>query len=238
MQLLASATESRDKDGLRSIPPPTWEFAETCAGDLEDTFHVHIGVERIDEEPGKYTYENGVEPPERYNIDVAEDLVRISGGRERGIWQATRTLRQRLILARKVAGVSQGDWRDEIIELKAGRVVDSPVHPTRAFLLDARRKWYSAGFLKDLCNYVSFSKLSEFRYHTSDNYPLNRGCNNTSQNIYSKFSQLPNNPVLHPLVPRHNEPHNRVEVESIEKLCASQGITITPEIKLPGMHWQ
>ncbi|CAZ85292.1 unnamed protein product [Tuber melanosporum] len=227
--LQESAAEARDTDGLTLIPPSVREFAETFAGDLKDRFHVDVRVEcvafergragpgiylGIDEGPGKYTYESGIETSEGYTISVAED--------------------SELMLAREVGGVHPGDRRDEVIELKAGRAVDSPAYPTRGFLLDAGRKWYSADFLKDLCTYASFFKFSEFHYHASDNYPLNRGRNSTWQNIYSQFSLIPDNVALHPLVARHNESHSRAEFESIQRHCASRGITIIPEIEAPG----
>lgn len=77
--------------------------------------------------------------------------------------------------------------------------------------------------------------MSEFHYHASDNYPLNRGRNSTWQTIYSQFSLLPsNNTSLLPLVQRHNESHTRTEFDSIQRHCAARGITIIPEIEAPG----
>jgi hexosaminidase len=63
--------------------------------------------------------------------------------------------------------------------LQAGRTIDAPAYATRGYMLDAGRKWYTADFLKELCTYASFFKMSEFHYHSSDNYPLNRGHNET-----------------------------------------------------------
>jgi len=159
--LQTSAAEVRDTDGLTLIPPSAREFAETFAGDLKDAFHVDVKVQCVPFEPkqvdrgpgiylgidkaGMYTYESGVETSEGYTIDVAGDSVKILGGGARGIWWGTRTLLQELILAREEAGVRQEeDKTEEVIELKAGRAVDSPAYPTRGFLLDAGRKWYSA----------------------------------------------------------------------------------------------
>jgi hexosaminidase len=63
--------------------------------------------------------------------------------------------------------------------LQVGRTIDAPAYATRGYMLDAGRKWYTADFLKELCTYASFFKMSEFHYHSSDNYPLNRGHNET-----------------------------------------------------------
>lgn len=77
--------------------------------------------------------------------------------------------------------------------------------------------------------------MSEFHYHASDNYPLNRGRNATWQNIFSQFSLLPEkNLSLLPLVQRHNESHSREEFDSIQRHCAARGVTVIPEIETPG----
>lgn len=77
--------------------------------------------------------------------------------------------------------------------------------------------------------------MSEFHYHASDNYPLNRGHNSTWQDIFSQFSLLPSkNLSLLPLVQRHNESHTREEFDSVQRHCASRGVTVIPEIEAPG----
>lgn len=172
--LQTSAAEVRDTDGLTLIPPSAREFAETFAEDLKDAFDVDIKVQCVPfesggvdygpgiylgiDELGKYTYESGVETSEGYTIDVVEGSLSILGGGARGIWWGTRTLLQELMLAREAMGVHQGDGTEEIIELKAGRAVDSPAYPTRGFLLDAGRKWYSAD-VRFFASMLSFCSL-------------------------------------------------------------------------------
>lgn len=148
--LQAPVASIRDTDGLTLIPPSALEFANTFARDLESTFPKlkHICVELVEEiprlgiylsldpNPEQYTYESGVKTSEGYTIEIGKDLVHIAGAGARGIWWGTRTLLQELVLAR-VNG-------SEEVGLKTGRVRDSPAYPTRGFLLDAGRKWYSA----------------------------------------------------------------------------------------------
>ncbi|KXJ86268.1 glycoside hydrolase superfamily [Microdochium bolleyi] len=116
------------------------------------------------------------------------------------------------------------------------KIVDAPAYATRGYLLDAGRKWYSPAFLKDLCTYASFFKISEFHYHTSDNYPLNRGHNGTWQDVYAQFSLRPEKDaeMLKGLVQRENETMSRVEFEDLQSHCVRRGITIIPEIEAPG----
>lgn len=89
-------------------------------------------------------------------------------------------------------------------------------------------------FLGELCTYASFFKLSEFHLHLSDNYPLNRGHNETWQDVYSQFSLLPEDPSLRGLVTRANETHTRASFSSLQQHCAARGVTIVPELEAPG----
>ena len=97
------------------------------------------------------------------------------------------------------------------------------------------RKWYNAAFLKELCTYASFFKISEFQYHSSDNYPLNRGNNKTWSEVFSHFSLYPEeNTQLRGIIQRPNETLSRAEFEDFQRHCAQRGVTVIPEIEAPG----
>lgn len=226
----------RDQNGLTLIRPAAIEFADTFRQDLEEvtghTWAVHtvdafpkhrsgIFLDKLKTSHRQLTYENGDPTEEGYELEVERDRVFIRGSGARGMWWGTRTLLQELLMA------NNG-------RIPSGRVVDAPSFATRGFLLDAGRKWYSPSFLKDLCTYASFFKMSEFHYHTSDNYPLNRGHNETWQDVYAQFSLHPENPELQKLVQRANETLSRADYEDLEHHCAQRGVTIIPEIESPG----
>lgn len=225
--------EQRDQNGLTLIPPSAREFANTFKQDLEEVTGNGWTVHAVDAFPehasgiflgsfdGPLNYENGEPTEEGYELEVDSDRVHIRGAGARGMWWGTRTLLQQLLIS------NDG-------HIPAGRTVDAPSFATRGFLLDAGRKWYSPGFLKDLCTYASFFKMSEFHYHTSDNYPLSRGHNETWQDVYAQFSLRPENPDLQDLVQRPNETLSRAEYEDLEHHCAQRGVTVIPEIESPG----
>ncbi|KAL1956394.1 hypothetical protein VTO42DRAFT_7377 [Malbranchea cinnamomea] len=226
----------RDENGLTLIPPSALEFAKIFLQDLEQITGESWSIETVDSFPdgwsgiflGEFrgsaeeiTYENGDPNEEGYELEIAEGSVFIGGTGARGMWWGTRTLLQQLLLS-------------EDGELSAGRVTDAPAYATRGYLLDCGRKYYSLEFLKDLCTYASFFKISEFQYHLMDNYPLNRGRNETWYEVYSHFSLIPENPELDPLVDRRNESLSRAQFEDLQQHCVSRGITIVPEIEAPG----
>ncbi|KAE8383318.1 glycoside hydrolase superfamily [Aspergillus bertholletiae] len=231
-----SFASDRDEHGLTLIPPSAIEFADTFRQDLEEitgeSWDLHsieefpegetgIFLDRLDPSQGVLTYENGDPTEEGYKLQVQPGRVSILGSGSRGMWWGTRTLLQQLLIAHNHP-------------IPSGQLVDAPSYVTRGYSLDAGRKWYSPSFLKDLCTYASFFKMSEFQYHTSDNYPLNRGHNETWQDVYAQFSLRPESPDLQGIIQRPNETLSQADFEDLQQHCAQRGVTIIPEIEAPG----
>lgn len=229
-----SFAEQRDSEGLTLIPPTAHEFAETFRTDISSLFGGNWTLEQVDDFPPtgihigpirnsniSLTYENGHPTEEGYELEVANGTVYIGGAGARGTFWGTRTLLQKLLID---DGSLMTDW-----------IVDAPAYSTRGFMLDAGRKWYEKDFLKELCTYASFFKISEFHYHSSDNYPLNRGRNETWQDVFSHFSLYPEEDVeLQGIIQRPNETLSRAEFEDFQQHCAQRGVTVIPEIEAPG----
>lgn len=228
--------DRKDEGGLTTIPPSAFEFAEIFVNDVNELTGDEWTLERVKSIPkdgkgiylGEFrgkaenmTYENGEETEEAYELEVKDGSVYIGGTGARGMWWGTRTLLQHIVLT--------GDD-----ELSAGHVNDAPAFSTRGFLLDCGRKWYSPEFLKDMCTFASFFKMSEFQYHLMDNYPLNRGRNDTWQEVYHQFALMPEDPELNGLIRMENETLSREDFTDLQQHCASRGITIIPEIEAPG----
>jgi hexosaminidase len=232
--ILNSFADHVDTEGLTLIPPTAYEFAQTFLQDITQLFGADWTLEKVDEFPAsgiflgqfrgdssELTYENGVATEEAYELEVTGKSIYIGGTGSRGMFWGTRTLLQELLVANGTA-------------LPSGLTTDAPAYATRGYMLDAGRKWYSPSFLKDFCTYASFFKMSEFHYHSSDNYPLNRGHNETWQDIFSHFSLYPEDPELQGIVIRKNETLSREDFEDFQKHCAQRGITVIPEIEAPG----
>ncbi|KAJ8105038.1 hypothetical protein ONZ43_g7583 [Nemania bipapillata] len=226
----------RDSSGLTLIPPSGLEFAQLFLDDLNEASGNQWTLEVVTTRPTNVTgiildrlhgstaplvYEDGSPTEEGYVLEIRDNRAVIRGSGARGMWWGTRTLLQQLLLS---------NWS----MLPASRITDAPAYATRGFMLDAGRKWYAPSFLKELCTYASFFKMSEFHYHTSDNYPLNRGHNETWNQVYSQFSLRPESGDLQGLVQRPNETLTRTDFRGLQQHCASRGITIIPEIEAPG----
>jgi hexosaminidase len=227
--------ETRDTEGLTLIPPSGREFANTFLQDISTLFGgnwtlqevsilptIGIRLGPIRDNSSGLTYENGIENEEGYELEITNRSVYIGGTGARGMFWGTRTLLQELL-------ISNGSM------LPLGRTMDAPAYATRGFMLDAGRKWYTASFLKELCTYASFFKISEFHYHSSDNFPLNRGRNETWNEVFSHFSLYPEkNAELQGIIQRKNETLSRAEFADFQKHCAQRGVTVIPEIETPG----
>ncbi|CAJ0555286.1 Ff.00g053510.m01.CDS01 [Fusarium sp. VM40] len=225
-----------DTDGLTLIPPTAHDFATTFRDDLTQVTGLNWTLEQVNKLPtnttgislGAYTgeasdltYENGKSTSEGYELQINSRRVFIGGNGARGMWWGTRTLLQLLLAGN---GTATGT---------VGR--DAPAYATRGYMLDAGRKWYSKGFLKEMCSYASFFKMNEFHYHLSDNYPLNRGKNDTWQDVYSHFSLLPEDKDLRGILHgRENETLSKDDFADLQSHCASRGVTVIPEIEAPG----
>ena len=225
-----------DDDGLTLIPPTALDFATTFRDDineitglnwtLKQTGKIPTGATGISlgaytGEPSDFVYADGKSTSEGYEIFVNSSRITIGGNGARGMWWGTRTLLQLLLAGNGTITATEGR--------------DAPAYATRGYMLDAGRKWYSKDFLKELCSYASFFKMNEFHYHLSDNYPLNRGKNETWQDVYSHFSLLPEDKELRGILHgRENETLSRDDFEDLQQHCASRGVTVIPEIEAPG----
>jgi hexosaminidase len=225
---------TKDFEGLTLISPTAFEFAETFRSDISSLFDGNWTLEEVDAFPStgiylgafrgdasQLTYENGIATEEGYELEIANGSIYIGGTGARGMFWGTRSILQELLIANG--------------SLSPGRTIDAPAYATRGFMLDAGRKWYDQNFLKELCSCASFFKMSEFHYHTSDNYPLNRGHNETWQDVYSHFTLYSeDNLELQGIIQRRNETLSRVDFEDFQQHCAQRGVTVIPEIEAPG----
>ncbi|KAL2843903.1 glycoside hydrolase superfamily [Aspergillus pseudoustus] len=232
---------TRDTDGLTLIPPSGHEFAEVFLEDLNQVTGVNWTLETVSSLPdpstangairlGPFTgdasliaYENGIPTSEGYELTITPTAISIGGTGARGMWWGTRTLLQMLLIKNNCT-------------LSTGTTTDFPAFATRGYMFDAGRKWYPKEFLKEMCSYVSFYKMSEFHYHLSDNYPLNRGRNESWHDVYSHFSLLPEEDealrgIIHG---RENETLSREDYADVQAHCARRGVAIIPEIEAPG----
>ncbi|TFK56203.1 glycoside hydrolase [Heliocybe sulcata] len=216
-----------DTDGMTLIPPSLHSFASVFAADLDSAYNskptVVTGTSPpptgiyLTISPNTTTLLDGSNTSEGYRISSSANLITITGSGARGAWWATRTLLQGAAL--------NGGW------FPSGDIVDGPDYSIRGHMLDAARHWYSAEYLTEFCNYMSFFKLNEFHVHLSDNvYPY---VTEDWRSYYARFRFWSDNPAFAGLAQK-NESYDQATFAAFQSSCAAHGVTIVPEIEAPG----
>lgn len=116
---------ARDPDGLTTIPPTLWEFAETFRDDLAGIgikTTVTTGLKAtngaifctLDPDKSAFIDAAGRPTSEGYRLSVGSSGITISGASPLGVWWATRTVLQQAVLNDKKiaqgAGIDAPGW--------------------------------------------------------------------------------------------------------------------------------
>lgn len=221
-------------DSLETLIPPTlFEFATTFASDLSSIFAINAsvvnGTSRTPSsifltlgDPSTYLNASGQPSSEGYTLSVTSSGITVTGASPLGVWWGTRTISQQ-------AALNAGS-----VALGAG--TDTPGWATRGMMLDAGRHFYPAGFLTELCAYMSFFKQNTLHLHLSDNLYNNVAIysRERSLSLYARFRLWSDAEALSGLNKHANESYTRDEFDGIQASCAARGVTIIPEIEAPG----
>ena len=177
-QALADSTLD---NGLTLIPPTLNAFANVFASDVKELFAYTEVIVSLIPASGlssltdyvfltmstgvNSTVASGSPTSEGYEMVVMPFGVNITGAGAKGAFWATRTLLQGLVQ-------TQGHF-------PSSTITDQPDWPTRGIMLgmllllihsnkytdrltDVGRHWYPIAFLKEMCAYISWFKMSEF----------------------------------------------------------------------------
>lgn len=233
-----NATDTR---GSTLIPPTLYDFATTFAGDLNSylatgkeekgiNIEVEVGSEKEKTQSIRLTIGNssdfldvaGRETSEGYSLSVTPSSITITGASPLGVWWGTRSILQQ-------AALNNG-------KLPVGSGTDSPGWGIRGAMLDAGRHYYPPSFLVEMCAYLSFYKQNTFHVHLSDNLINNVDLYSlqTQLELYSAFRLLSPDPAVAGLNKRANESYTREVFDDVQQKCAARGVTIVPELEMPG----
>lgn len=91
---------------------------------------------------------------ESYEMKISNNIT-IQASNKKGVFWGTRTLLQMLY--------NQPDG------LQKGKAIDYPEYPSRGFMIDVGRKFFSLDFLKKYIKIMSFYKMNELQIHLNDN---------------------------------------------------------------------
>lgn len=152
--------------------------------------------------------------PEAYKMTIA-DGISISGASKIGTFWATRTVLQLVDNYRNV--------------IPRGFINDYPSYPSRGFMLDVGRKFFTIEFLQHYVKMMSYYKLNEFQVHLNDN-GFKSYFDNDFMKTYSAFRLQSDS---FPGLAAKDGHYTKEEFRDLQKLGMRYGVNVIPEIDVP-----
>ncbi len=169
-------------------------------------------------------------PAEGYTLTVAPNGVTVEANDEGGLFHGIQTLRQ-LLPAGQVAE------RTADAKIPAVTIDDYPKFKWRAMHLDVCRHFFDVTFVKKYIDLLAFHKMNIFHWHLTEDQgwrmPIDAYPKLAEVSAWRESTPLPEN--------RHEQDgkpyggiYTKDEIREVVAYADSLGITVLPEIELPG----
>ncbi|WP_239016821.1 beta-N-acetylhexosaminidase [Sphingomonas ginkgonis] len=159
---------------------------------------------------------------EAYRLTVTPAGATISASDDAGLLHGAVTLWQ---LAERRGGK---------LRIAATRIDDAPRYPWRGLMLDSARHMQSVAFIHRLLDAMMASKLNRLHWHLVDDQgwriPIPGWPRLTDVSAWRHPATAPGAPAL----PAVGGTYSSAEIREIVAYAAARGITIVPEIEMPG----
>ncbi len=170
---------------------------------------------------------------EAYTLNVAPERVTLRAGGRSGFLHAMQTLRQlmpaQILSEEKINGV---DWT-----IPGVIISDEPAFGWRGLHLDVGRHMFSVDFIKKFLDTMAFYKFNTFHWHLTEDQgwrlEIKKYPRLTEVGAWRRETILPNSRDQYDGVP-HGGFYTQEEARDIVAYAAERGITVVPEIELPG----
>lgn len=156
---------------------------------------------------------------EEYVLKITGSEIIISGGSDRALFYADKTLEQ---------------IKAQYSSLPICKICDKPKYAYRSFMIDCARHMFDVAELKKIINAMSFLKYNKFHWHITDD----QGWRFESE-VYDKLNSVSAvRPFSNFGKKRDTSPYGRVytkaEMKRIVDYCAERYIDVIPEFDIPG----
>ena len=166
---------------------------------------------------------------EMYQLKVSGNVVLIKARDIRGFVNATQTLLQLIPLSKKLT-----------IKVPAVNITDYPLFSYRGMHLDVVRHLFPLSYIKKYIDYLTFHKFNTFHWHLTDDqgwrfesntYPaLNKVGSWRDSTLIGHFFDKP----IRYDGKRYGGYYTKAEIKEVIEYAAIRGITIIPELDIPG----
>ena len=163
------------------------------------------------------TYNNGaLKNSEGYTLNFnSEQGVTIQGVARDGAFWATRTLLQ------------LAENHDN--KIPTGLITDFPDYPSRGFMIDVGRKFFTIDYLRDYVKILSYYKMNELHVHLNDN-GFKSYYNNDWSKTYAAF-RLESD--TYPGLAAKDGHYTKEEFRNLQLMGMQYGVNVIPEIDIP-----
>ena len=170
---------------------------------------------------------------EAYVVDVEKNLVKVEASSAVGVFYAIQTLYQ--LLPVEIYGnamVDSVEW-----EIPCVRIYDTPCFSYRGVLLDVSRHFMPVPVVKQFIDLMAQSKLNRLQWHLTDDQgwriEIKKYPKLTTIGSIRKETMIGWDENLKDGI-EHRGFYTQEEAKNIVRYAAERGITIVPEIELPG----
>ena len=179
-----------------------WEYAITFGKAKKND--IYISLSQSDEQLGEEGY-----------VLAINHKITIEAPTTQGVFWGTRTLLQML-------------YRQKAVLVK-GTVRDWPEFPSRGFMLDVGRKFFTLDYLKEQIKVMSFYKMNEFQIHLNDNgFP--QFFDNDWNKTYAAFRL---ESERFPGLTAKDGFYTKKEFTELQRMGMEYGVNVIPEIDIP-----
>ena len=179
-----------------------WEY--TLSTGKAKKNDIYLSLSKPDEQLGQEGY-----------VLAINNKVSIEAPTNQGVFWGTRTLLQ--MLYRQEAKLAKGTTRDW------------PEFPSRGFMLDVGRKFFTLDYLKQQIKVMSFYKMNEFQIHLNDNgFP--QFFDNDWNKTYAAFRL---ESERFPGLTSKDGSYTKKEFTELQRMGMEYGVNVIPEIDIP-----
>jgi len=171
--------------------------------------------------------------PEHYSIDISSSLTVVRANDFNGFFYSLQTIMQ--LLPEAIYGKTQ--MPDEKWVLPCGHIEDGPRFAYRGMHLDCSRHFWSVDEVKKYIDVMSFFKMNRFHWHLSDDqgwrieikrYPLLSQVSCWRDGTATGHDMNSSDHI------RYGGYYSQEDIKDIIVYASRRGITVVPEIDLPG----
>jgi hexosaminidase len=151
---------------------------------------------------------------EAYNMNIAGGIT-VEGATRVGTFWATRTILQL--------------FENHKTEIPRGAITDYPDYPSRGFMLDTGRKFFTIDFLRHYVKFMSYYKMNELQVHLNDN-GFKQYFNNDWLKTYAAFRL---ESETYPGLAAKDGHYTKAEFRDLQLMGMQYGVNVIPEIDIP-----